>query len=83
MINFEILSKNASVCDLSCSSANFLILLANLRKDFKLFGVDNSASMLQVVKSKAQDYGLDISFFEVHLSEFDSFTCDVFVANYT
>ncbi|WP_219011841.1 class I SAM-dependent methyltransferase, partial [Campylobacter jejuni] len=78
-----ILPTNASVCDLGCSSANFLIFLANLRKDFKLFGVDNSASMLEVAKSKAKAYGLDISFFEANLCEFDFFTCDVFVANYT
>ena len=79
----KILPTNASVCDLGCSSANFLIFLANLRKDFKLFGVDNSASMLEVAKSKAKAYGLDISFFEANLYEFDFFTCDVFVANYT
>lgn len=57
----KILPTNASVCDLGCSSANFWFL-ANLRKDFKLFGVDNSASMLEVAKSKAKAYGLDISF---------------------
>lgn len=79
----KILPTNASVCDLGCSSANFLIFLANLRKDFKLFGVDNSASMLEVAKSKAKAYGLDISFFEANLCEFDFFVCDVFVANYT
>ncbi|WP_079860750.1 carboxy-S-adenosyl-L-methionine synthase CmoA [Campylobacter jejuni] len=79
----KILPTNASICDLGCSSANFLILLANLRKDFKLFGVDNSASMLEVAKSKTKAYGLDISFFEANLCEFDFFTCDVFVANYT
>ncbi|EFV4197848.1 class I SAM-dependent methyltransferase, partial [Campylobacter jejuni] len=73
----KILPTNASVCDLGCSSANFLIFLANLRKDFKLFGVDNSASMLEVAKSKAKAYGLDISFFEANLCEFDFFTCDV------
>lgn len=61
----KILPTNASVCDLGCSSANFLIFLANLRKDFKLFGVDNSASMLEVAKSKAKAYGLDISFLKL------------------
>lgn len=79
----KIISKEAIICDLGCSSANFLIFLANLRKDFKLFGVDNSSSMLDIARSKIKAYGLDIKFFEANLCEFDFFKSDVFVANYT
>lgn len=55
--------EGAKVCDLGCSSANFLIFLASLRKDLKLFGADNAPSMLEIAKSKAQAYGLNIEFF--------------------
>lgn len=79
----KIISKEAVICDLGCSSANFLIFLANLRKDFKLFGVDNSPSMLDIARSKIKAYGLDVKFFEANLCEFDFFKSDVFVANYT
>lgn len=79
----KIISKEAIICDLGCSSANFLIFLANLRKDFKLFGVDNSPSMLDIARSKIKAYGLDVKFFEANLCEFDFFKSDVFVANYT
>lgn len=75
--------QKAKICDLGCSSANFLIFLANLRKDFKLFGVDNALPMLEVAKSKANAYGLNIEFFEADLCGFDFFQNDVFVANYT
>lgn len=79
----KILPINASICDLGCSSANFLIFLAHLRKDFKLFGVDNSASMLEVARSKIKAYGLKIEFFEANLSEFSFFACEAIVAHYT
>lgn len=79
----KIISKEAIICDLGCSSANFLIFLANLRKDFKLFGIDNSPSMLDIARSKIKAYGLDVKFFEANLCEFDFFKSDVFVANYT
>ncbi|XGQ70720.1 carboxy-S-adenosyl-L-methionine synthase CmoA [Campylobacter hepaticus] len=79
----KILPLQASVYDLGCSSANFLIFLANLRKDLKLFGVDNSACMLEIARSKIQAYGFDVKFFEADLCEFDFYKCDAFIANYT
>lgn len=79
----RILPFDASICDLGCSSANFLIFLANLRKDFKLIGVDESASMLEVARSKIQAYGLDIEFCKVNLCEFDFCKNDAFIAHYT
>ncbi|MEE6566546.1 class I SAM-dependent methyltransferase, partial [Campylobacter coli] len=41
--------------------------IASLRKDLKLFGADNAPSMLEIAKSKAQAYGLNIEFFEANL----------------
>ncbi len=79
----KLTKEGAKVCDLGCSSANFLIFLASLRKDLKLFGVDNAPSMLEIAKSKAQAYGLNIEFFEANLCDFVFFQSDVFVANYT
>ncbi|MBK1972160.1 carboxy-S-adenosyl-L-methionine synthase CmoA [Campylobacter sp. 2018MI35] len=79
----KIIFKGAKICDLGCSSANFLIFLSSLRKDFELFGVDNSPFMLDVARAKMKAYGLNIKFFEANLCEFDFFKSDVFVANYT
>ncbi len=62
----KLTKEGAKVCDLGCSSANFLIFLASLRKDLKLFGADNAPSMLEIAKSKAQAYGLNIEFFEAN-----------------
>ncbi len=66
----KLTKEGAKVCDLGCSSANFLIFLASLRKDLKLFGADNAPSMLEIAKSKAQAYGLNIEFFEANLCDF-------------
>ena len=79
----RLLCKNAKICDLGCSSANFLLFLASLRSDFKLFGVDNSAAMIKLAKAKTKAFGAKISFFEADLSKFEFFKNDAFLANYT
>lgn len=75
--------KKAKVCDLGCSSANFLIKLFELRKDFLLFGVDNSSSMLELANAKNKAFGANMNFFESSLDEFNFFKSDIFIATYT
>lgn len=75
--------KNSKICDLGCSSANFLIRLYELRKDLVLSGVDESLYMLDLAKSKSKALGVEIEFFENSFEEFEFFMNDVFVANYT
>ena len=48
----KILPKEASVCDLGCSTANSLLLLNNLRNDLVLSGVDNSERCWQMPKTR-------------------------------
>ncbi|TQR33733.1 carboxy-S-adenosyl-L-methionine synthase CmoA [Campylobacter sp. MIT 99-7217] len=79
----KLMPLNARIFDLGCSSANFLLFLATLRKDFKLFGVDNAAAMLEIARAKSEAFGARIEFFESSLDEFCFFQSDVFVANYT
>ncbi|MCX2682353.1 carboxy-S-adenosyl-L-methionine synthase CmoA [Campylobacter sp. MIT 21-1685] len=79
----KLVVKNAKICDLGCASANFLLYLANLRKDFEFYGIDNSHSMLELAQTKSKACGLKITFFEQALENFNFFSCDVFVANYT
>ncbi|MBZ7941700.1 carboxy-S-adenosyl-L-methionine synthase CmoA [Campylobacter molothri] len=79
----KIANYGVKVCDLGCSSANFLIFLASLRKDFRFFGIDNSLPMLEIAKSKASAYGLNIEFIEGNLCEFNFFNSDIFISNYT
>lgn len=75
--------KEAVICDLGCASANFLLFIAGLRKDFQLYGVDNSACMLELAQSKSEAFGLKITFFQKALENFEFFRSDIFVANYT
>lgn len=79
----KILPKEASVCDLGCSTANSLLLLNNLRNDLALSGVDNSEAMLANAKNKAKAYGASINFILADITECELSGFDAVLANYT
>ncbi|RDU63538.1 carboxy-S-adenosyl-L-methionine synthase CmoA [Helicobacter sp. MIT 14-3879] len=73
-----------SICDIGCSTGNLLLYLARMQK-FKnkiLLGIDNSSPMLDIAKSKAKAYGLNIEFKKEDILEC-KFNFDVIIANYT
>lgn len=82
MIN-NLTKNNSKICDLGCSSANLLLKLYELRKDFDLSGVDNSGAMLDLAKNKTKAFGANIKFYKSNLDDFDFFKNDVFISNYT
>ena len=79
----RLLKKDARLCDLGCSSANFLLKFFELRKDVKLSGVDNSKAMIELAKHKAKAFGAEVEFYEQTLDSWEFNQNDAFVANYT
>lgn len=79
----KLLKKDARLCDLGCSSANFLLKFFELRKDVELSGVDNSKAMIELAKHKAKAFGAEIKFHERSLDLWEFEENDAFVANYT
>ena len=77
------LAKNAKVIDLGCSTANLLINLATKRPDLKLFGIDNSAAMIDIATNKATAFGVKINFSKEDIlrAKFNKFDC--VILNYT
>ncbi|KAA6226359.1 MULTISPECIES: carboxy-S-adenosyl-L-methionine synthase CmoA [unclassified Campylobacter] len=75
--------KNAKICDLGSSTANLLIKLFELRKDFLLCGVDEASAMLDLARTKAKAYGTNIEFIQANLNDFNFFKNDIFIASYT
>lgn len=80
----KILAKRnyKSICDIGCSTGNLLLSLAQKLKDIYLVGIDNSQSMLQVAKSKAKAYGLDVRFIKADILDYE-FNFDAIISNYT
>lgn len=74
--------KNASICDLGCSTASLLLELSR-QGDFRLTGVDNSPAMLDIARHKAAAFGAKIDFLQGDLSEIVLKKHDIFIANYT
>lgn len=79
----RLLKKDARLCDLGCSSANFLLKFFELRKDVKLSGVDNSKAMIELAKHKAKAFGAEVEFYKQTLDSWEFNQNDAFVANYT
>lgn len=77
------LAKNAKVIDLGCSTANLLINLATKRPDLKLFGIDNSAAMIDIATNKATAFGvrINLSKEDILRAKFNKFDC--VILNYT
>lgn len=71
-----------SLCDIGCSTGNLLLELSQNLDNVLLCGIDNSASMLDIARSKARAYGVDIKFIEADILDFE-FDFDVVISNYT
>ncbi|RAX53057.1 carboxy-S-adenosyl-L-methionine synthase CmoA [Helicobacter sp. 16-1353] len=80
----KILSKRnyKSICDMGCSTGNLLLSLARKFKNIHLVGIDNSPSMLQVARSKASAYGLNVTFIQADILDYE-FDFDAIISNYT
>lgn len=76
-------AKNASICDLGCSTASLLLEFWRQNAAYKLVGVDNSGAMIENARNKCAAFGAKIDFFESDLSEFSFAKSDIFIANYT
>lgn len=84
----ELLKGRRAICDLGCSTGNLLLYLAQRFPQITLFGVDNSAPMLEIAKAKASAYGAKVHFikadildFDFKMSQKDEF--DAIITNYT
>lgn len=67
----NLLEAKNTICDIGCSTGNTLLFLAQKYKHKFLFGIDNSAPMLEIATRKANAYGLDVYFKKADILEFD------------
>lgn len=67
----ELLEGCGAICDLGCSTGNLLLFLAQKYPQATFFGVDNSASMLEIANSKAKAYGAKIYLINADILDFD------------
>lgn len=79
----QTLPKNAKVLDLGCSTANTLLAISRLRKDLRLYGLDNAKSMIKRAKKKAKSFDVEIKFFHQDIEQLPKGKFDVIIANYT
>lgn len=85
-ISFAIkyLNENDTVYDLGCSTASTLIELAkHYDKPLNLYGIDNSAAMLEHAKNKSKAFGVDVNLIngDIHNTSIDN--ANVIISNYT
>jgi len=76
--------KNATLTDLGCSTAKFLLELNSKVPNLKLCGIDNSTPMLERAKKKCQAYGvenIDLIFDDIAKIELKN--QDFITSNYT
>lgn len=84
----ELLERRRAICDLGCSTGNLLLYLAQKFPQSTLFGVDNSAPMLDIARAKANAYGTKIDFIKADILDFDFKVSqkdefDAIITNYT
>ncbi|MGX3011639.1 carboxy-S-adenosyl-L-methionine synthase CmoA [Helicobacter sp. 23-1044] len=84
----NLLEDKKAICDLGCSTGNLLLYLAQKLPQTALFGVDNSAPMLDIARAKASAYGAKVHFIEADILDFDfkipqGTQFDAIVSNYT
>ena len=75
-----------AICDLGCSTGNLLLYLAQKFPQTALFGVDNSAPMLDIARAKASAYGAKVHFIKADILDFkvpQGTQFDAIVSNYT
>ncbi|NPA55603.1 MAG: carboxy-S-adenosyl-L-methionine synthase CmoA [Epsilonproteobacteria bacterium] len=77
------LLPNDKVVDLGCSTATFLINLANKQPDLQLIGIDSSQAMIQKAQQKAKAFGVDITFWQQDFFDATFTNTKLIVANYT
>ena len=85
-INFaeNYLENNDKVYDLGCSTGSTLIELAkHSSKELQLFGVDNSAAMLNRAEKKSKAFGVDIKFINDDLHNITYEDAKLIISNYT
>jgi len=70
------------VIDIGCSTANLLIEIAKLNKNFRLIGVDTSSAMIEQAKNKVLALGKEIELKKMDLFELKE-RANFIVANYT
>lgn len=58
----NLLENSNKICDIGCSTGNALLVLAQKFPNKFLFGIDNSNAMLEIARTKASAYGLNIYF---------------------
>lgn len=78
----DLLKDSKSICDIGCSTGNLLLYLAQNASFEKLVGIDNSSFMLEIARAKARAYGVNISFIEADILDFE-FSSECVIANYT
>ncbi|MGX2982188.1 methyltransferase domain-containing protein [Helicobacter sp. 23-1045] len=67
----NLLEGKKAICDLGCSTGNLLLYLAQKLPQTALFGIDNSAPMLDIARAKASAYGTKVHFIEADILDFD------------
>ena len=67
----NLLADKKAICDLGCSTGNLLLYLAQKFPQINLFGVDNSAPMLEIARAKASAYGAKVHFIKADILDFD------------
>lgn len=78
----KLLPKEATITDLGCSTANTLLAIHKENPNFKLFGYDNSPSMLQMAQKKMQAYGAKIELKEADILTLEIPKSHMILANY-
>ena len=82
----NLVADKKAICDLGCSTGNLLLYLAQKFPQINLFGVDNSAPMLEIARAKASAYGAKVHFIKADILDFEvpqETQFDAIVSNYT
>jgi len=77
------LESDAKIVDLGCSTATMLLKLFEKNPKFRLFGVDNSPSMIEIAQNKANAFGAEIKFSLADIMDADFKGADCVILNYT
>lgn len=79
---YNLFSKNETIVDLGCSTANTLLAIYKKNPNYKLFGYDNSPAMLEMAKRKIYAFGANIKLHEADILTLDIPKSNVVIANY-
>lgn len=80
----EYAKKDSVILDLGTSTGAMLLEIASKAKiPLRLYGIDNSASMLEFAQKKLDTYGIKVNLICGDILQENFPKCDVIVANYT